>query len=172
MSSRSKSLRSADRIGLAALCLLLALSVSVRLHTYAAGGTASGGVGGAIDLGDGVSLPRDRAARRLVWTGTCAAPVTVDFVEPSPHGNDTSLAVTADPRDQVFYVYAGWTFGDRHAAMKLSMLYVLRQAIAIVRIDAPGTRGERAVKLVVPAGCQATPDDVMDALRRDVRAWG
>ena len=166
MPARATRLINADRAGLAALCLLLALSVSVRVQAYGNPAPPEPANAAAVDLGDGVVLPRAEAVRRLVWTGTCPLPVMADFVEPSPHGTDTSLAAPRDPNDRVVYVYRGWTLEGPRAAMQLSVLYFMRRAGAVLGTNGAATRHERAVKLIVPAGCDASPEDAMAALRR------
>lgn len=171
MPGLSERLRTADRTALAVLCLLLAISVSARIYVYwtMAPGSELAAVSDAVDLGDGVSLPRKDAVRHWVQISSCAAPVTIDFVEPSPHGSDTSLAPAPDPNDRVFYLYRGSTLGDPRAAMKLNALYFLRRAGAVLRISGSEVRDRLAVKVIVPAGCGVSPEDAMAALRQDVR---
>ncbi|MCJ2055248.1 hypothetical protein MKL09_01630 [Methylobacterium sp. J-048] len=168
MPGHATRLRQADRAGFAALCLLLALSVAMRVQAYGKGVTAPepGVEAAAVNLGAGVVLPRAEAGRRAVWTGACPLPVTADFVEPSPHGTDTSLAAPRDPNDRVVYVYRGWTLEGPRAAMQLSVLYFMRRAGAVLGLNGAATPHELAVKLVVPAGCDASPDEAMAALRR------
>ncbi|SFL26123.1 hypothetical protein [Methylobacterium pseudosasicola] len=166
MPARATRLINADRAGLAALCLLLAFSVSVRVQTYGNPAPPEPADAAMVDLGEGVVLPRAEAVRRMVWTAACPLPVTADFVEPSPHGADTSLAAPRDPSDRVAYVYRGWTLEGPRAAMQLSVLYVQRRAGAVLGLNGVATRHELAVKLVVPAGCGASPEEAMAALRR------
>lgn len=167
----SARLRTADRTALAALCLLLAISVSARVYTYRT--TAMGPEltvsNDVVDLGDGVSLLRSDAVHHFVQIGSCAAPVAVDFVEPSPHGSDTSLALPPNPNDRVFYVYRSSILGGPRAAMKLSALYFLRRLGAVLRMSGSEAQDHLALKVIVPAGCGASPEDVMSALRQDVR---
>jgi hypothetical protein len=172
VTSSSTRLGAADRAGLALLCLLLVLSVSVRLHTYwgARLGTAPAAEAQQVDLGDDVFMPPEGAVHRVIRTDGCGSPVAVDFVDPSPHGNDVSLATPQNTGDRVYYVYHGWTLGGRLAAMRLSMLYFMRQAAAVAQFNGLEGRHERAVRLVVPAECGAPPGEVMDVLRRVVRA--
>jgi hypothetical protein len=164
--ARVTRLINADRAGLAALCLLLAFSVSVRVQAHGNPVPPEPADAAMVDLGEGVVLPRVGAVRRMVWTGSCPLPVTADFVEPSPHGTDTSLAAPRDPNDRVAYIYRGWTLEGPRAAMQLSVLYVLRRAGAVLGLNGVATRHELAVKLVVPAGCDASPEEAMAVLRR------
>lgn len=168
MPGRASRLTRADRAGLGALCLLLALSVSMRVQAYGTGPAAPepATAVAAVDLGAGVVLTRAEAVRRVVWTAACPRPVVADFVEPSPHGTDTSLAAPRDPNDRVVYVYRGWTLDGPRAAMALGVLHVVRRAGAVLGANGAATRHELAVKLVVPAGCNTAPEAVMAALRR------
>ena len=166
MLRRATPLRAWDHAGLTVLCVLLALSVSMRVHAYGRGAEPEIGEAASVDLGDGVILARAEAVRRLVWIAACPLPVTADFVEPSPHGSDTSLASPRNPDDRVVYVYRGWTLEGPRAAMALSVLHILRRAGAVLRMSGTATRNALAVKLVVPAGCAASPDTVMATLRR------
>lgn len=170
MPDLSARLRTADRTALTVLCLLLVISVTARIYAYkAAPGSELAALSDAVDLGDGLYLSRRDAVRHSVQIASCAAPVTVDFVEPSPHGSDTSLALPPDPNDRVFYVYRGHTLDGPRAAMKLNALYFLRRAGAVLRISGSGARDQLAVKVIVPAGCGATAEDAMAALRQDVQ---
>lgn len=168
MPGRASRLTRADRAGLGALCLLLALSVSMRVQAYGTGPAAPepAAAVAAVDLGAGVVLTRAEAVRRVVWTAACPRPVVADFVEPSPHGTDTSLAAPRDPNDRVVYVYRGWTLDGPRAAMALGVLHFVHRAGAVLRMRSASARNALAVKLVVPAGCDTTPEAVMAALRR------
>ena len=168
MSGGTPSLRGADRSALVAMCALLALSALIRVHS--AWGRDPGAAVERVSLGDGVSLTRTEAVGRTVWTAACDAPVTVDFIDPAPHGADSSLAPPRYPGDRVYYVYRGQVLYGRFAAMKLTISHFARQAGAMLHILGGGGQDERAIKFVVPTGCDATPDEVMDALRRDVRS--
>ncbi|GJE40416.1 hypothetical protein ACFQFG_18200 [Methylobacterium persicinum] len=163
MSGPAMRLRTADRTALAILCLLLAASVSARVSagTALAPGSTPAAATDAVDLGNGVSVLRRDAVRRSVWIATCPAPVTADFVEPSPHGSDTSLASPPNPNDRVVYLYRGWTLEGRRAAMELGALYFMRRAAAVLRLSGSGARDELAVKVIVPDGCSASPGEVM-----------
>lgn len=162
-------LRTADRTALAALCLLLVTSVSERIYAYslAAPGTEPTTEVTVIDLGGGIRWLRTDGARQKLRIASCPAPVTVDLVEPSPHGRDASLAVPPNPGDQAFYVYRGWILHGPHAAMKLGALYFLRRVGALVGIGGPSVRDELAAKVIVPASCHASPEDVLAVLRRE-----
>jgi len=164
--ARATRLINADRAGLVALFLLLALSASMRVQAYANPTPPEWADAVVVDLGAGVFLPRAEAVRRLVWTSACALPVRADFVEPLPHGTDTSLAPLRDPNDRVAYVYRGRTLDGPRAAIQLSILSVLHRAGAVLGMNGAATRHELAVKLVVPAGCDAAPEEAMAALRQ------
>ncbi|MCJ2122855.1 hypothetical protein [Methylobacterium sp. J-077] len=148
--------------------MLLALSVSMRVQAYGIGAAAPapGAEAASVDLGAGVVMIRAEAVRREIWTAACLRPVIADFVEPSPHGTDTSLAAPRDPNDRVVYVYRGWTLEGPRAAMALSVLHFAHRASAVLRMRAASARSDLAVKLVVPAGCDASPEAAMAALRR------
>lgn len=174
MPSSSHRLITADRLGLVVLSLSLALSVSVRIHAYtrAEADPAAFTETEPVDLGDGAFLPREDAVHRTVAPTGCSAPATVDFVDPFPHGVDTSLAAPRDAGDRVYYVYRGRTLHGRFAAVELGVLHFIRLAGAVIRFNGLRGREDRAVKLVVPAGCDASPETLMDQLRRDVKSSG
>ena len=132
----------------------------------AAPGTWGTGTVEAIDLRGGVSLPRGPAVRREVLLDGCWTPVTVEFVEPSPHGRDASLAAPPDPGDRVFYAYRGWTLSGRLAATGVSVLHFAWRAAAVLRLDQARGRDALAVKMTVPAVCLAGPEDALAALRQ------
>ncbi|WP_182180850.1 hypothetical protein [Methylobacterium radiotolerans] len=48
--------------------------------------------------------------------------------------------------------------------MKLSALHVLRRAMGLVGLVAAGERDKLAMKVIVPAGCSASPNAVVAAL--------
>lgn len=165
-------LRTADRACLGALCLLLALAVSIRVYASRDGTVGSEPIGeaAAINLGEGVVVTRADAVRQEIRTSTCLRPVVADFVDPSPHGTDVSLVAPPNPNDRVVYVYRGWTLEGARAAMKLSVLHYMHRAAAVLHLSPASVRSELAVKLVVPAGCDASPDAVMTALRQGMPA--
>lgn len=163
--------RATDRAGLAALCLLLVLSVAVRVQAYRTDGQAPATEAEVIDLGDGLHLSRASALRRSIWVGACSRPAVADFVEASPHGRDASLTAADDPGDRVAYLYRGRVLEGHRAAMTLSLLHFIRRAGAVIKVGEPAARDELAVKLTVPANCEAPFDEVVSALRQDVRFW-
>ena len=61
MLRRATPLRAWDRAGLTVLCVLLALSVSMRVHAYGRGAEPEIGEAASVDLGDGVILARAEA---------------------------------------------------------------------------------------------------------------
>jgi len=115
-------------------------------------------------------LAQEKVGRHLVRMASCSEAVTADFVEPMPHGGDTSLASSPDPNDDVFYVYRDRIFDVPYAATKLGLLHLLLRAGAVVRLNGAVARGELTVKIVVPVTCHAQPEDVMAVPRRDVRS--
>jgi hypothetical protein len=169
VSSHSARLRTADRAALAVLCLLLLASVSARIVAYRAAASAPDAKTDTIALGDGLALPLRHSGRRLLRIAACPTPVLVDFVEPSPHGRDTSLVASPDPSDRTAFVYRGWTLDGPRAVMKLSMLYFMYRAGAVLGVSGPVAGDERAVKLVVPGTCDAAPDAILSALFDDLR---
>lgn len=168
-----KSLRGwGDRLAVVALCLLLVLSVATRLMPPA-DATPTAGVGDpavVVDLGEGVGLPRAAAGPRAVLVGACWAPVPVEFVEPLPHGTDTSLAGPANAGDRVFYAYRGWMLGGRFSLTELAILHLAWRGASILRLNGAAARDTLAVKLTIPAGCAAAPEDALAALRQELRA--
>src|SRR5947209_7555735 len=99
MSGDAPGLRVADRSALIALCALLVLSVLIRVHSSWDTATEPGTSAAAerVPLGDGVFLPHADAVQSAVWIATCNAPVNVDFIDPAPHGADSSLASPQNP---------------------------------------------------------------------------
>lgn len=160
-----------DRVALGALCLLLVLSLATRvfLGGDALTGSAAAGRAGAVDLGGGVVLSRTATAPRDVLIGACWTPIPVEYVDPSPHGADTSLASPENAGDRVFYAYHGWVFSGRFAATELAFRHLIWRGASILRLDGIGGRDTLAVKLTMPAGCAADPEVAMVALRREVR---
>ncbi len=170
MSSGTPSLKRADRFALVAICTLLVLSALIRVHSAWVRDPVVAVE--SVSLGEGVSLPRAETGRRAVWIASCGVPVPVDFVDPAPHGADLSLASPPFIGDRVYYAYRGQVLDGQLAAMKLTLLHFARRAGAVLHILRDEGQNERAVKFVVPAGCDATPDEVMDALRRNARSRG
>lgn len=160
-----------DRAGLAVLCLLLMLSVIVRLHTYRINEVAPAAAAVVVDLGEGLHLSRAAATRRVIWVVACPRPVIVDFVEAVPHGRDASLIAPDDPDYRVSYVYRGQAVEGRYATTALTLLHFVRRAVAVVSWGETTASDALAAKLAVPTSCDLSPQEVMDALRQDVRFW-
>ena len=160
-----------DRSALAALCLLLVLSVAIHLLPQDGATTepATADKARPVDLGDGIVLNRSATGPRDVLIGACWTPIPVEYVEPSPHGADTSLAGSKNAADRVFYAYHGWVFGGRFAATELILRHLIWRSVSMLHLDGVGGRDTLAVKLTMPAGCQASPEEAMVALRHDVR---
>ncbi|MCJ2123138.1 hypothetical protein [Methylobacterium sp. J-077] len=162
------------RSGLALLCLLMAVSVGVRIYAYrqqSVSGTAVREAAGApVDLGKGVLLPRSVAQHRSVQVSSCREPASVEFVQASPYGSDPSLLGVPRPNDHVFYVYRGWNLGSRFATASLNAIYFTRRAYARLAMQKLPATDDMAVKIIVPADCDASPDDVLAALRREARS--
>lgn len=161
--------RTPDRVALAVLCLLLAGSVALKIRAHQSAPDASAPVGEVADLGGGATLPRGEVARRTVWVAGCREPVAAEAVDPSPHGEDGSLAAPPSPGDRVFYAYRGRTLGGRFAVAELAMLHFGRRALGVLGMGADAGRRELSIKLTLPASCHASAEDVMAALRRDGR---
>jgi len=156
-------LRPADLAALAVLCLLLVISVCGRLYAYCLLEPALEPTTIVAANADHF-LPRAEGTRRAVPIGACAGPVMIEFVEPISHGRDTLPVAPPDQGDRVFYVYQGWILHDPNVAMKLSALHVLRRAMGLVGLVAAGERDKLAMKVIVPAGCSASPNAVVAAL--------
>ncbi|MGU3667796.1 hypothetical protein ACLBX9_26725 [Methylobacterium sp. A49B] len=169
MSSHAARLRTADRATLMVLCLLLLASVSARIVAYRSAASDSDANTVTIAPGERLALPLHHAGRRLLRIAACPTPVLVDFVEPSPHGRDTSLMASPDPSDRTTFVYRGWTLAGPRAVMKLSMLYFMYRAGAVLGVSGPFAGDERAVKLVVPGTCDAAPGAILSALYDDLQ---
>lgn len=156
------------------LSLLLASSLAIRLHAYA-GPSEPGGVPARavalppIDLGGGASLPRALAGRYRVPVGACPSPALVTFVWAGPYGSDPSLADAARPGDRIAYVWRGWNLGHRFATIGLNGIYFARLAKARLTTGRNPAADDVAVRIVVPAACDAAPDDVLAVFRRSGR---
>ena len=157
-----------NRAALAALCLLLAGAVMLRVRAVTdTPAQTAGPVLAAVGLGEGVSWAGTLAERREVLLGACWAPALVEVVEPSPHGRDASL-VSATPGARVFYAYRGAILSGRLAVTELIARHFAGRAAALLTRDGAGRRDNLAVKMTLPADCGAAPEDVLAALRRDV----
>ncbi|MCJ2021745.1 hypothetical protein MKK84_30765 [Methylobacterium sp. E-065] len=173
MRAETPSLTAPARGCLVLLSLLLGASLAVRAYAHAQAADPSGiaapGAGfPPIDLGAGTSLPRASAGRHRVAAGSCARAALVTFVWVGPYGSDPSLVDTPDPEDQVSYIYRGWNLGHRSATVSLNAIYFMRLAQARLSTGRSPAADDIAVKIVVPAGCDATPDDVLAAFRKQV----
>jgi hypothetical protein len=160
-----------DRAGLTVLCLLLVLSLFLRVHTYRIDGVAPVAAAAEVDLGEGLHLSRAAATRRVIWVAACPRAVIVDFVSAVPHGRDASLIAPDDPDDRVAYVYRGQVLDGRYATTALSLLHFVRRAGAVMYLGEAVAWDELAVKLMVPANCDVSLQEVVNALRQDVRFW-
>lgn len=160
------------RSGLIVLCLLLAASVTVRSYAYqqrSEGGTVGWGAFGApVDLGEGILLPRAAARPLTLRVEPCTSPVSVNFFRTGPYEPDPSLVGTPRPNDRVFYVYRGLNLGNRFATVSLNAIYYARHAYARLTMRQKPAWDDIAVKIIVPASCEASPNDVIAALQQDV----
>lgn len=158
------------RAGLALLCLLVVTSAAMRVCVYGYAANAMGReeAGRPADLGDGVLLPRADARHLAVPIAACSASASVDFVLVGPYDRDPSLVGTLGPQDHVSYVYRGWNLGDRFVTLSLNAIYFVRRAYARLAMQKNPANDELAVKIIVPSGCAASPEDVMAVLRRAV----
>ncbi|MCJ2064562.1 hypothetical protein MKK63_17835 [Methylobacterium sp. J-088] len=173
MRAESPSLIPSARGCLVLLSLLLGASLAVRAYAHAqaadSGGIAAPGASvPSVDLGAGASLPRASAGRHHVVAGSCARAALVTFVWVGPYGSDPSLVDTPDPEDRVSYIYRGWNLGHRFATVSLNAIYFIRLAQARLSTGRNPAADDIAVKIVVPAGCDATPDTVLVAFRKQV----
>ena len=162
MSDLPARLKFLDRAALAILCLILAFSVSMRIYTHTEASRVTDQASDAIDLGAGIFLPRAKAVGRKVQVGSCNTPATIYFVPPSLYGVGPSLNAP-NPKDRVFYAYRGYMLGGQFASMELSMVYVARLASSLMRTSEQSGFDDLAAKIIVAAGCDATPVDVISA---------
>lgn len=174
MPAQPASLTNWARGGLVLLCLLLVASATMRIYVYqhpfeASVTEAKTAIGTPVDLGDGILLPRADAVHHTVQLRACAAPASIDFVEAHPYGSDPSLVGAPRPGDRVFYVYHGWNLGSRFATTGLNVIYFARRAYARLALQKNPAADNLAIKIIVPAGCDASSDDVLTALRREAR---
>lgn len=155
------------------LSLLLGAALTLRVYAYARptdphGASALEMTDPPIDLGAGILLPRALAGRYTVPVSSCPAPALVTFVWAGPYGSDPGLADARQPDDRVFYVYRGWNLGHRFATVGLNAIYFTRMAYARLSTGRNPAADAVAAKITVPAGCDASPDDVLAVLRRHV----
>ena len=175
MPSPHASLISWTRGGLAVLCILLAASVTMRISVYLYQSGGGGAVtwepnSGPVDLGEGTLLPRADAVHRTVMVGTCLAPASINFVGAGFYASDPSLVGAPGPEDRVFYIYRGWRLGRRFVSVRLNAIYFVHRVYARLVMHKNLATDDLAVKVIVPASCDASLNDVMAALRWDVRS--
>ena len=163
-------LNSDDRAVLAVLCLILATSVSIRVYSHREASGAVDPKSYAVDLGAGVFFPRAKAVGQRLHLRSCNTPATIYFVSPLLYGFGPSLNAAPNPNDRVFYAYRGNMLVGRFASMELSMVYVARLASNLMRTSGQSGVNELAVKIIVPAGCDATPVDIISALREQAQS--
>ncbi|MCJ2108481.1 hypothetical protein MKK70_24535 [Methylobacterium sp. E-041] len=131
---------------------------------------AESAVDASRDLGDGVLLPRAATLRRFVWLSRCPTPASIDFVEAHPYASDPSLVGAPRPGDSVSYVYQGWHLESRFATTALNAIYFARRAQARLAMQDSRLVDNVALKIIIPANCASLPEDVMVALREQIRA--
>ena len=127
------------------------------------------GEGRHVDLGEGVFLPRAEVGGRTVSVPSCNDPTTVYLVSPSPHGVGASLDAPPNPDDRILYAYRGRTSGGRFGSTEVSVAHFARRALGVLRLPGGAEVEDLAVKMIVPAGCDASPEGIMAALRQDAR---
>ncbi|WP_342107804.1 hypothetical protein [Methylobacterium sp. SI9] len=155
------------------LGLLLGASLAIRAYAYArpadpSAMTAPETALPPIDLGAGVSLPRARVGRYRVAAGSCSGAAHVTFVSVGPYGPDPSLEDAPHPGDRVSYTYRGWNLGRRYATIGLNAIYFASKAYARLSTGRNPTVHDLAVKIAIPAGCDASPDAVLATFRTQV----
>lgn len=173
MRAASPTVTAPARGCLVLLSLLLGASLALRAYAYARPASASAmalpdGAPPPVNLGAGTYLPRPSAGRHRVVVGSCARAALVTFVWVGPYGPDPSLEDRPDPEDRVFYLYHGWNLGHRFATVGLNAIYFGSKAYARLSTGRNPVTHERAVRIVVPAGCDAAPDDVLAIFRKQV----
>lgn len=174
MSLPQAALTGWTRGGLALLCLLLGLSLTTRVYRSfslpdAHEAAAEDETGGPVNLGRGVVLPRAAAVDRIVPVDGCLVPPSLYFFRAGPYGMEASLVGSHAPQDRIAYVYDGWTLGDGAATVGINAIYFARRVYARVTLHKKLAADDLAMKIVIPARCNASVDDVMTALRRDVQ---
>ena len=87
----------------------------------------------------------------LVWVG--------------PYGSDPELADAPEPGDRIVYLYRGWNLGGRFASVSLNAIYFTRLAYARLTTGRNPAAEALAVRIRVPADCDASPEDVLAAFR-------
>ena len=170
MRDQSPSLMPWARSSIAILCLLLAASVLNRIHAYRIQPEGGGVVAwetpsGFIDLGEGILLPRDVARHMILPIEACSSSVSVIFVQVSPYEPDPSFFGRPRPGDRVFYVYRGWHLGNRFINISLNAIYFARRAYARWKMQKIPATEDFALKFIVPASCNASPEEVTAVLR-------
>lgn len=175
MPAPQASLTGWSRGGLALLCLLLGLSLATRLYGYFFQSQDNETViwdeaGGPINLGRGVSLPRAAAVDRMVRVDGCATPSSIYFFKAGPYGVDASTVGSPEPVDRVVYIYDGWTIEGGVGTLGINAIYFARKVYARVMLNRKLAADDIAIKIVVPAGCNASTADVMTAFRRDLQS--
>ncbi len=165
------------RGGLCVLCLLLIASLAVRVHAH----RQSPGIGriaardlsgGLIDLGEDAWLPRSDAGRRAVPLGNCARPASVELVRVGFYASDPSNAGTRSSGGRVVFVYQGRSLAGRLVTVRLNAIYFARRASVRLGLSPNNAADDWAAKVVLPAGCDASPEDAAAALRVAVRSQG
>lgn len=173
MPGQSAYLKAPVRLAVALLCVGLAGSFLMRGYVYSErrqthSVEAKSSVVDRVNLGQGVTLPLVDAVRRTVGVQFCSMPAAIDFISASPYGSDPSLTGAPGPGDRVAYFYHGWNLGSRVSAVGLNAIYFARRAYAVMRMADDFATDDLAVKVIVPASCYASPEDVMTALRREL----
>ncbi|MCJ2072333.1 hypothetical protein MKK75_26675 [Methylobacterium sp. J-030] len=110
--------------------------------------------------------------RYRVPVDACPSPALVSFVRAGPYGSDPALVDAPHPDDRIAYVWRGWHLGHRFATVGLNVIYFARLAEARLTTGRNPAADDVAVRIVVPAGCDAAPDDVLVAFRRQVASAG
>jgi hypothetical protein len=172
MSTLASRLTPAARC-LAALCVLFTAANAARLYAYEGAGTgpalaARESPAPSIDLGAGVLLAHAASWPRAVSGDSPQEQDSIDLVPIGPSAADPATAGNLQPADRVAFLYRGWTLDGRFAAVGLNALYVARWAYARLTSQTKPAIHERAVRIIVPAHCDASADAVIAALRQQV----
>ncbi|MEL6061788.1 MULTISPECIES: hypothetical protein [unclassified Methylobacterium] len=175
MRAASPTLNGSARGCVVLLSLVLGASLAVRAYAYArpvdpGGMTLRDGALPPIDLGAGTVLPRASAGRHHVVAGACPRAALVTFVSVGPYGPDPARQDAPHPADRIAYIYHGWNLGGRFGTIGLNAIYFASKAQARFSTGRNPTTDDLAVKIVVPAGCDASPEDVLATFRKQVTA--
>lgn len=171
MLAKTTCFRLRARGGLFMLCLLIAASISMRMNIYLEGSKVEDmrsweASGAHVDLGRGVLMPRVAARPLALRARFCPTLIAINFIAVSPYEADPTPIGAPQLGDHVFYFYHGVKLDGRFITVGLNVIYFTRRAYARLTMRRNTAADDLAVKVIVPASCDTSPEDVMTALRR------